>query len=136
MGRYPIAKPRAVLHFKRQDSQHKLRGYTDADWAGCKRTRKSTSGGAMMLGQHALKTWSNTQPLLVLSSDEGEFHAALEASAEGRGLLSLLKDSGYEVNGEVLGDASTALGIIHRRCLGRTRPIDTCLLWVQHKAAE
>ena len=55
--------------------------YVDSDWAGCKTTRKSTSGGAMMLGQHALKTWSKTQSLLALSSSESEFYAALKASA-------------------------------------------------------
>jgi hypothetical protein len=36
----------------------------------------------------------------------------------------------------VLGDASAALGIINRRGLGRTRHIDTGLLWIQHTAAE
>ena len=50
--------------------------------------------------------------------------------------MSLLKDFDYEVKGEVLGDASAALGIIHRRGLGRTRHIDTGLLWIQQTAAE
>ena len=36
----------------------------------------------------------------------------------------------------MLGDASAALGIIHRRGLGRTRHIDTGLLWIQQTAAE
>ena len=34
------------------------------------------------------------------------------------------------------GDASAALGIIHRKGLGRTRHIDTGLLWIQQTAAE
>ena len=136
LGRYLLTRPRAVIHFRWQEAQHKIRIYSDADWAGCKESRKSTSGGAIMLGQHTLKTWSKTQSLLALSSGENEFYAALKASAEGLGMMSLLKDFSYEVKGEVLGDASAALSIIHCRGLGRTRHIDTGLLWTQQTAAE
>ena len=34
------------------------------------------------------------------------------------------------------GDASAALGIIHRKGLGRTRHIDTGFLWIQETAAS
>ena len=47
-----------------------------------------------------------------------------------------MKDFHYQVKGEVMGDASAALGIINRRGLGRTRHIDTGLLWIQQTAAE
>ena len=78
-----------------QSGQHKIHVYTDADWAGCKTARGSTSGGAMMLGQHVLKTLSTTQPFLALSPGESEFYAALSSSAEGLGLMSLPKDFDY-----------------------------------------
>ena len=90
----------------------------------------------MLFGQHALKRRSKTQPLLELSSGESEFYAAPKASAEGLGLMSLLRDFGYEVKGEILGDASAALGITNRRGLGRTRYIDIGLLWIQQAAVE
>ena len=83
-----------------------------------------------------IKTWSKTQGLIALSSGESEFYAALKASAEGLGLIAMLRDFGVHVNGKVLGDASAALGIIHRRGLGRTRHIDTGLLWIQQTAPE
>ena len=51
-------------------------------------------------------------------------------------MLSLMKDFGWRVTGEVWGDASAALGIINRKGLGKTRHIDTGLLWVQQIAAE
>ena len=35
-----------------------------------------------------------------------------------------------------MGDASAALAIIKRKGLGRTRHIDTGLLWIQQSAAE
>ena len=136
LGRYLITKPRAVIEFPWQEPQQNLKVYSDADWAGCKDTRKSTTGGAVMLGKHTLKTWSKTQTLLALSSGESELYAALKASAEGLGVMSMLKDFHYKVSGEVLGDASAALGIIQRRGLGRTRHIDTGLLWIQQTAAE
>ena len=33
----------------------------DSDGAGCERTRRSTSGGCITVGQHPLRTWSSTQ---------------------------------------------------------------------------
>ena len=110
--------------------------FTDADWAGCKESRKSTTGGAMQAGSHTLKTWSKTQSLIALSSRESEFYAALKASAETLGMLAIMRDFGWTMHGEVFGDASAALGIIHRKGLGRTRHIDTGLLWIQQTAAE
>ena len=42
--------------------------YSDTDWSGCLRTRKSTSGGCVMIGAHVIRTWSSTQPSVTLSS--------------------------------------------------------------------
>ena len=36
--------------------------YSDTGWAGCVRTRKSTSGGCLMIGGHLIKSWSKTHP--------------------------------------------------------------------------
>lgn len=94
---------------------NKLSIDTDAEWAGCKKTPKSTSGGCIVWGQHTIKTWSKTQSLTALSSAESEFYAAFEASAEGLGTFSILKDFGIRTPGIVYGDASAALGIIHRK---------------------
>ena len=89
-----------------------------------------------MVGGHLVKTWNKTQSLIALSSGECEFYAALKASAEALGTLSLMKDFGYAMKGRVLGDASAALGINHRKGLGRTRHIDTGMLWIQQTVAE
>ena len=136
MGRYLLAKPRLVTLFKWQETPTEMTVFTDADWAGCKESRKSTSGGCILVGSHVIKTWSKTQSLLALSSAESEFYAALKASAEGLGILSVLKDLAWTLKGRVLGDASAALGIINRKGLGRTRHIDTGMLWIQQTAAE
>ena len=113
-----------------------MKAYSDADWAGCKATRKSTTGGCVMVGEHAIKGWSRTQSLVALSSAESELYATLKASAEALGLIAMMRDLGYLLSGEVWGDASAALGIIHRHGLGKTRHIDISLLWVQETAAN
>ena len=89
-----------------------------------------------MLGRHAPKGWSKTQALIALSSGESELYAALKASVEALGMVALMKDFGYELKGEVWGDASAALGLINRRGLGKTRHIQTGLLWIQQAAVD
>ena len=44
--------------------------YTDSDWAGCRQTGKSTSGGAVMIGENFIKSWATTQASITLSSSE------------------------------------------------------------------
>ena len=83
-----------------------------------------------------LNTWIETQPFLALSSGEREFYAALKVSAGGVGVGSRPEGSHHEVNGDVLGYASATQGVIHRLGLGRTRHIDSGLLWAQPATAE
>ena len=123
-------------HYDWQDSQRVLKTYSDADWAGCKTTRKSTTGGCITLGKHVLKGRSKTQSLIALCSGESELYATLRAAAESFGMMPMMKDLGYQVSGEIWSDASAALGIIHRTGLGKIRHIDTGLLWIQQTAAE
>ena len=43
---------------------------------------------------------------------------------------------GYVLKGNIFGDASAGLGVIHRRGLGKTRHIDTSCLWAQQIAGQ
>ena len=74
--------PRLVYTFPRQDADC-IDVCTDIDWAGCPKTRKSTSGGAVMLGKHAIKHWSSTQPSVALSSGEAEFYGVVRGAGQG-----------------------------------------------------
>ena len=136
LGRYLKGKPRLEQVYEWQNEQTTLRIYSDADWAGCKETRKSTTDGCVKIGEHPIKGWSKTQSLIALSSGESELYATLKAAAEGLGIMAVLSDLGWRMRGEVWGDASAALGIIHRRGLGKTRHIDTGHLWVEEVAAR
>ena len=131
LARYLRHRPRCVLWYAYQGTPSEVTCFTDSDWAGCKRTRRSTSGGCMMWGSHPVKMWSRTQALVSLSSAEAELYAAIKACSETLGFLSLLKDYQLHVKGKVMSDASAALGIIKRQGLERTRHIHTSYLWVQ-----
>ncbi len=57
-----------VVEHKFQKLPEKAVARSDTDFAGCKRTRRSTSGGAVMLGNHCIKTYSQMQDTIALSS--------------------------------------------------------------------
>ena len=74
--RYLIEVPRVVTEYKFQGDVREMEVFSDSNWAGCRRTARSTSGGVMMRGTHYLKSWSSTQKNVTLSSAEAELLAA------------------------------------------------------------
>jgi hypothetical protein len=128
--RYLVGLPRMVYVYRWQ-TVNVIDCYTDTDWAGCPRTRKSTSGGCVLLGSHTIKTWSSTQSSIALSSGEAEFNGVVRGSGIGLGYRSLLKDLGHDVPLRVWTDSSCALGICTRQGLGKVRHLDTHTLWIQ-----
>ena len=71
-ARYLAGAPRYVQQYEWQDYDGHMDAYADSDWAGDKVTRKSTNGGLIMLGNHMIKSWSSSQPVIALSSGEAE----------------------------------------------------------------
>jgi hypothetical protein len=112
-----------------------VRVFVDCDWAGCLRLRRSTSGGIARLGDHALRTWPTTQPIVALSSAEAEFHAMFEGAIRGNGLRSALEEMGVVTdNVELHTGSSAAKSFASRHGVGRLRHIDLKELWSQEAA--
>jgi hypothetical protein len=59
-----------------------LKGYSDADWAGCQSTFRSTSGYLYTLGGGAISWRSSKQRNVALSSCESEYVALSDAGKE------------------------------------------------------
>ncbi len=49
---------RVVIECKFQKLPEKVAAWSDADFAGCKHARRSTSGGVVTLGNHCVRTHS------------------------------------------------------------------------------
>ena len=78
-----------------------LEGYTDADWAGYKADRRSTSGFVFSLGSGAISWSSKKQPTVALSSTEAEYRGAAVAACEAVWLKRILKDLGVPITAPI-----------------------------------
>ena len=126
--------PRLVHVYKLQDSPSAVDIYVDTDFAGCKETRSSTSGGAVVVGGCLVKHWSKTQTTISLSSGESELHGIAQGMAQSLGIQSLMADMGWKLPSVVHSDATAAIGIARRKGLGKIRHLDVTDLWIQDKA--
>ena len=132
LGRYLEGRRRLIFDYPfQQASQVEI--YSDTDWAGCVKTRRSTSGGCMMLGSHLIKSWSSTQSTISLSSGEAEFYGVVKSTGIALGYQALMRDLGVRLPVRVWTDSSASMGICGRQGLGKLRHIDTKSLWVQQK---
>jgi hypothetical protein len=66
----------------RKGSTFDLIGYSDADYAGCKIDRKSTSGTCQFLGRSLVSWASKKQNSVALSTAEAEYIAARHCCAQ------------------------------------------------------
>jgi hypothetical protein len=110
--------------------------FCDSDWAGCERTRKSTSGGVQTVGNHVLNTWSRTQQTISLSSGEAEFYALGTGAAESIFLSSLMAEilpaslrPNFPI--QLRTDATAGRGVCNRLGPGKIRHLDIRNLWLQ-----
>ena len=95
LARYLIGNANLEIIYEwgaEKDHDLRLDIYTDSDWAGCKRTRRSSSGGVVMHGSHTIKHWSRMQASVALSSAEAELYACNKAAAECLGMAYLCND--------------------------------------------
>ncbi|GKE01336.1 ribonuclease H-like domain-containing protein [Tanacetum coccineum] len=73
-----------------------LVGYTDADWAGCPSTRRSTSGYCVFLGDNLLSWSAKRQHTISRSSAEAEYRGVANVVAETAWLRNLLRNQSVQ----------------------------------------
>lgn len=136
IARYLKGAPRAGYAWPFQAPQGVLRVYSDSDWAGCERTRKSTQGGLVMYGKHCIKSYSSTQSTIALSSAEAEYYTLVKSASIALGMQAMYRDLGERMSITLHTDASAAKAIAMRKGLGKLRHVAVHLLWLQQKAAN
>jgi hypothetical protein len=134
LGRYLISYPRVVWSYAPQRMVKELTVYSDSDWAGCRRTARSTSGGAICRGSHCLRTYSVTQKSVALSSAEAELISLVRATTEGIGMCQLAEGVNIILQAAMYADSSAALAVVQRRGNGRLRHIRVGHLWIPELA--
>ena len=100
--------------FPTEGNTDKIIVSTDSDWAGCKRTRKSTSCIVIQCGGCTLYTASVGQSIHSQSSGEAEFYSAVSGVSAGLGVQYLLHFMGMKTTVEVQLDSSAARGALWR----------------------
>jgi hypothetical protein len=95
--RYLVHTPKFDLWYPK-GSTFDLIGYSDADWAGCKIDRKSTSGTCQFLGRSLVSWASKKQNSVALSTAETEYIAAGHCCAQLLWMRQTLRDYGYKLS--------------------------------------
>nr|GFA05573.1 retrovirus-related Pol polyprotein from transposon TNT 1-94 [Tanacetum cinerariifolium] len=80
------------------DSGFELTGFSDVDYAGCKDTFKSTSGGAQFLGEKMVSWSSKKQDYTTLSTTEAEYVSLSICCAQVLWMRTQLTDYGFHFN--------------------------------------
>jgi hypothetical protein len=107
-------------------SRFVLIGYSDADYAGCKVDRKSTSGTCQFLGRSLVSWSSKKQNSVALSTAEAEYVAAGSCCAQLLWMRQTLKDFGcLMLKVPLLCDNESAIKIANNPVLhNRTKHIE------------
>nr|GEZ80841.1 retrovirus-related Pol polyprotein from transposon TNT 1-94 [Tanacetum cinerariifolium] len=81
-----------------KDSGFELTGFSDADYAGCKDTFKSTFGGAQFLGKKLVSWSSKKQDCTALSTTKAEYVSLSACCAQVIWMRKQLTDCGFQFN--------------------------------------
>ena len=135
-------KGRSVLD-TREDEEinsspaHLVEVLTDADYAGNRDDRKSTTSFQVYIDGNLIESRVRTQKAIALSSGESEFVAVVAGCSDGMLIKQLLnKMTGGSCLMKVRTDSSAARSMVQRQGIGRVRHLDASLLWVQQKESE
>jgi hypothetical protein len=122
---YFILTPNLGLWYPK-GSNFDLIGYSDADYAGCKVDRKSTSVTCQFLSRSLISWSSKKQNSVALSMTEAEYVTTGSCCAQLLWMRQTLKDYGYTMNQfPLLCDNESTIKIAYNPCKHfRTKHID------------
>ena len=82
--RYMNSNKSSKMYFAKvgDPEDHQLVGYCDSDHAGCRETRRSTTGYCIKLAGTGISCKSKIQAVVAISSNEAEYQAACAATQE------------------------------------------------------
>ncbi|XP_073159413.1 secreted RxLR effector protein 161-like [Henckelia pumila] len=103
-----------------------LVGYSDADYAGCKLDRKSTSGSCQFLGDRLISWFSKKQTSIEISTTEAEYLVAGSFYAQLLWIQQQLRDYGIEEHDSpIFCDNTSTIAITYNPILHlRTKHIE------------
>ena len=125
---------RPTLQLATTNTTLDLEVYCDSDWAGCHKTRKSTSGVVVSLLGTTIYTCSRTQATVALSSGEAELYAIGLGVQEALFVKSILLEAGLAktINLTCYTDSTAGKSMATRYGLGKkTKHIELRYLYMQ-----
>ncbi|CAE7886457.1 unnamed protein product [Symbiodinium sp. KB8] len=113
---------------------YEVEAVTDADWAGCKRSRRSRTSIQLYVGGGLVGSMVRSQRSIALSSAESEYLALVSGACEAIYVVDVLRflvENKAEVRLTCLTDSAACRGICQRLGAGRVRHLQCAVLWVQ-----
>ena len=132
------------LPVRNQDGKFpvQISSYSDSDWAGCQKSRRSTSGSLISVFNINLQSTSRTQASIAHSSAESELYAMTQASVESLAIKNFIQ----EFNSAILSpsvsivihtDSSAGKSMASRLGISRrSKHIELKYLWIQDEIKE
>ena len=108
--------------------------YVDSDWAGCRSTRKSTSGTVVQILNSTVSFGSRTQGTIALSSGEAELYAIGQGTSEALYIRNLIAEArlAKSVNITVHTDSAAGKSVATRFGTSKkTKHVELRFLYVQ-----
>ena len=96
LGYLKGAPGRGILYSNH--GHNKIECFSEADWAGCKEDRRSTSGYCVFVGGNLVSWKSKKQNVVSRSSAESEYRAMAQSVCEVMWIHQLLSELGLEVS--------------------------------------
>ena len=128
-------KPHATEPYQVEEAGQifETRGTMEASVQLWKNSRTSGGNFRFRLGRlesHTLTACTHKQKIIARRSAEVERYPAACGASESKGIVSLLKDLGYEMKPVLAIDAKATEHFLHRQGIGRLKHIDVAYLWM------